>query len=455
MTKKIYGVDLGTSQIKIYKKGKGIVAKEKNLIAVKDRKSVLAIGDEAFDMYEKAPENVDVTYPVRNGVIADIDRMEKLFSCLIRKMNNGSKSLSGIFIMAIPTDITEVEKKAFTNLVEASIAKVKDVKVVEKPIAAALGADLDITNAKGVLMVDIGAATTEVAVISLGGIVISKLLPIGGDTLDEAIINIIKKECNLLIGSKTAEKIKKTLGCAYGLDDTKDEVSFRKSSYKGNILEEAAKDESVEEYEEYDESKEFSDEYEEVESDYDNDEYEEVESEYDNDEYDEVESECDEEYEDEDMTEYEDERENSVEFSKTNNSSYDKHTKEEVERLNDVTMKVYGRNVVSGLPEQITVRASLVHEAIREHLNSIVDSVKQILERTPPEISADIIDTGLYISGGSANVNLLDKLLEEQTELEVNVCNEPESSVIRGLGRIIEEPALFELAGDPKRPIRR
>jgi len=332
MTTRVYGVDLGTSVIKIYRKGKGVIVDQKNMIAIENKKKVRAIGDEAYEMYEKAPENVDVSYPIKKGVIAEIAYMEALFNCFLKRVYKGGKALPSDYIVAIPTDITDVERRAFSDLIESSNARAKSVKMVEKPIVAALGADLDITNARGVMMVDIGASTTEISVLSLGGIVISKLLPVGGNALDEAIAANVKKTCNLYIGNRTAEILKKELGCAF----------------------------PQEEYEK----------------------------------------------------------------------------------------KVYGRNIVTGLPQQLPISSLLVYDAIREYLNAIVEAVKMILEKTPPEISADIIDSGIYISGGSAKIKDLDKLIESETELKVNVCENPSNAVVKGIGRIIEDPSLTSLAFD-------
>lgn len=334
MTGRVYGVDLGTSVIKIYKKGKGVIVDQKNMIAIENRKRVRAIGDEAYEMYEKAPENVDVAYPIKKGVIAEIAYMEALFNCFLKRVYRGGKALPSDYIVAIPTDITDVERRAFSDLIESSNARAKSVKMVEKPIVAALGADLDITNAKGVMMVDIGASTTEISVLSLGGIVISKLLPVGGNNLDEAVAANVKKTCNLFIGNRTAEILKKELGCAYPIDG--------------------------------------------------------------------------------------------------------------LER------KVYGRNVVTGLPQQVAITSQLVFDAIKEYLNSIIDAVKMILEKTPPEIAADIIDSGIYVSGGSARIKDLDVLISRETELEVNICDNPSNSVIKGIGRIIEDPTLTSLAFDSR-----
>ena len=325
MTNKLLGIDLGTSTLKIYKKGHDIAFDEKNVIAIENKKKVIAFGNEAYDMLEKAPRSIHVTYPVKNGVIADIASMETLIECALKKVLKGSLR-AGYILVAVPTDITQVEKKAFYDLIVNSHTKIKGVGIVEKPIAAALGAGLDITSANGVMTVDIGQDTTEIAIMSLGGIVISKLIPVGGSKLDESIKAFVKKKYNLLIGDKTAEVIKKELANAY----------------------------------------------------------------------------CEEEQ----------------------------------------SIKVYGRDVVSGLPKEMEIGSTMVHEAIIEYINTIIDSIKMILERTPPEISSDIIDSGIYLTGGSARIKNFDRLISEETELAVNVVNDPEDAVIRGLGAIIEDSNL-------------
>ncbi len=328
MTNKLLGIDLGTSTLKIYKKGSDIVFDEKNVIAIENKKKVIAFGDEAYEMLEKAPKSIQVTYPVKNGVIADIANMETLIDCSLKRVLKGSLR-AGYILVAVPTDITEVEKKAFYDLIMNSHAKVKGVGIVEKPIAAALGAGLDITCANGVMTVDIGADTTEISIMSLGGIVISKLIPVGGSKLDESIKLYVKKKYGLLIGDKTAEVIKKELANAF-------------------------------------ESKEES-------------------------------------------------------------------------------ISVFGRDVVTGLPTKMEISAIMVHEAIMEYINTIIDAIKMILERTPPEISSDIIDSGIYLTGGSASIKNLDELISRETELQVNVCDNPADAVINGLGAIIEDSNLKTL----------
>lgn len=331
MAGKVFGIDFGTSTIKIYKKGEGVILDEKNVIAIENRKVLKATGNEAYEMLEKAPINIEVTHPVRAGVIADIANMQTLLNSMLKSINkSSSKFSSNEFIVAVPTDITEVEKKAFIDLILNSTTKTKNIAVVEKPVADALGAGLEVTNARGVMIVDIGADTTEISILSLGGIVLSKLIPIGGNRLDESIKLYVKKKYNLIIGDKTAETIKKQLANAYDLEEE--------------------------------------------------------------------------------------------------------------------SINVYGRNVVTGLPAEKEISSSMVYESIKEYLFSIIDSIKIILERTPPEISSDIIDSGIFVTGGSANINNLDKLISEQTDLKVNICNDPANTVVNGLGKIIEEPDLRMLA---------
>jgi len=335
MASKTFGIDFGTSTIKIYKKGEGIIVDERNIIAIANKKQVIAVGDEAYEMHEKAPKNINVTYPIRNGVIADFNCMLDL----INHMNNQMKGKSSTFnptefIVATPTDITEVEKRAFFDLITSSNAKAKKVRVVEKPIADALGVDLDVTSAHGVMIVNIGADTTEVSVLALGGIVLSKLIPVGGNKLDESIKTYVKKKYNLIIGDKTAETLKKELASAVPCEESE--------------------------------------------------------------------------------------------------------------------LSVYGRDVVTGLPLSINVSSSMVYEAISEYLYSIVDAIRIILERTPPEISSDIIDSGIYITGGSANIRNLDELISKETDLKINIADNAANSVVIGLGKIIEDPNFNSLAAPLK-----
>ncbi len=331
MASKTFGIDFGTSTIKIYKKHEGIILDERNIIAIANKKKVIAVGDEAYEMHEKAPKNIRVTYPIRNGVIADFNCMVDLLNEVNQQIGGKSTTFSPVeFIVATPTDITEVEKRAFFDLISSSNAKAKKIRIVEKPIADALGVNLDVTSAHGVMIVNIGADTTEVSVLALGGIVLSKLVPVGGNKLDESIKNYVKKKYNLIIGDKTAETIKKELASAVPEEESE--------------------------------------------------------------------------------------------------------------------LSVYGRDVVTGLPMDMKISSSMVYEAISEYLYSIVDAIRIILERTPPEIAADIIDSGIYVTGGSANIRNLDELISKETDLTVNIAENSADSVVAGLGKIIEDSNYDSLA---------
>ena len=209
-----YGIDIGTSNFKMCCSDKDKILNEKNIIAIANKTEILAFGDEAYEMYEKAPEHIEVSFPVKFGVIADIENMQTLLFNFFNKINEGKKITGSDFYIAVPTDVTEVEKRAFYELVVDSKVKAKNVYVVDKPVADAIGAGLDVTKSKGIMIVNIGAETTEISVLSLGGIVISKAVKIGGNKLDDCIISNVRKAYNLVIGSKTAENLKKELGSA-------------------------------------------------------------------------------------------------------------------------------------------------------------------------------------------------------------------------------------------------
>ena len=331
---KVFGIDLGTRALKIYKKNEGVIYDAKNILAIADANRIIAIGDEAFEMFGKAPSNIEVTYPVKYGVIADIKNMQSLLNLVFEELEKKHGKLNGAeFIVTAPTDITEVEKNALVDLVANTNIKPKKVRIAERPVADALGAGLNVTDAAGVMVVDIGADTTEISVLSLGGIVLSKMIPIGGNKFDEDIISNVKKKYNLFIGNKTAEVINIALATAVAPEE-------------GSIR----------------------------------------------------------------------------------------------------TIKVFGRDVVSGLPTEKEIDSAFVYEAICEHLHNIVDSVKIILEHTPPEIASDIIDSGIYVTGGSAKIHNLKDLLAAETELDINICEDAANTVALGLGKIIEEPAYDPLA---------
>ncbi len=205
-----FGIDLGTSNIKIYSHADDSILVEKNMIAIQNKRNIFAYGDSAYDMYEKAPSNINISFPLSNGVIADIKNMEELIKFFISDLCRNNIKPADYYI-TVPTDVTEVEKRAFYDLVKEADVKAKKVWVVEKAIADGLGLDIDVKNSQGVLVVDVGFDTTEISILSLGGIVRSKLIKVGGLKFDESIRNAVRKQFNLVIGQKTAESVKNEL----------------------------------------------------------------------------------------------------------------------------------------------------------------------------------------------------------------------------------------------------
>lgn len=338
MSSNVYGVDLGTANLKIYCKSDGTILNEKNTIAVINKNRLYSYGNDAYAMYEKAPEQIKVTFPIVNGVIADYNNMQSMLFELLEK---GAKAkLRGAeYVVAVPTDITEVEKKAFYDIFYKSKTKPKDVLLCDKPIADAVGLGLDVNEPTGIMIVDIGADTTEISIISLSGLVLSRLLHFGGNRLDESIISYIKKNFNLVIGRKTACSLKEELGCA---------LEGREAS-----------------------------------------------------------------------------------------------------------MVIVGRDVVSGLPIEMEITASVVYEAIRDNLTNICTNIKLILEKTPPELAKDIIHSGIYITGGGSKIERLDELFTQITNIKVNTCENPEECVARGLVKIVSEQEFKHLAYSPKSKVFR
>lgn len=322
MNNNVYGIDLGTSNFKIFCKSNGKIMKEKNTIAVINKNEIYAYGDAAYAMYEKAPESINVVFPVVEGVIADYNFLQRMiFDFLESKMK--AKSKNAEFIVAVPTDITDVEKRAFYELFYKSKSRPKNVLLCEKPIADAVGLGIDVNEPTGVMIVDMGADTTEISVISLGGLVLSDLLHFGGNRIDESIISYIRKEYNLVIGQKTAKALKETIG----------------SGLPGR----------------------------------------------------------------------------------------------------EERMTVVGRDVVSGLPIEMEIPAEVVYEAMKTNLANICNSIKMILEKTPPELARDIIHSGIYITGGGSLLHDIDKLFEQITNIKVNTTEVPEESAARGLVKIVSD----------------
>lgn len=316
-----FGIDLGTSNIKIYSRQEDTILVEKNMIAIENKNTLFAYGDSAFEMYEKAPGNIHISYPLSNGVIADIKNMELLIKYFINDLSR-SNVKPGDYYIAVPTDVTEVEKRAFYDLVRDAGVKAKRVLVVEKAVADGLGLDIDVKNSQGVLIVNVGFDTTEISILSLGGIVLSRLIKVGGQKFDDAIRAAVRREFGLIIGGKTAENVKMSL---------KD----LENQGKGAV--------------------------------------------------------------------------------------------------------VYGRDIVTGLPVERELPTKLIDDSLTENFYSIIDNIKVILERTPPELAADIYRHGLYLTGGASQVSQFADLVQKGTGLKVNVAENPVSSVALGLAKIIKD----------------
>ena len=315
------GIDLGTATVIAYVKGKGIVLREPSVVAVdKNSGDVLAVGQEARRMLGRTPGNIVATRPLRDGVISDYTVTEKMLKYFINKVC-GKFIFAPRIMICIPSQVTEVEKRAVIDA--ASQAGARKVYLIEEPIAAAIGAGIDISKPCGNMIVDIGGGTTDIAVISLGGSVVSTSLKVAGDKLDEAIVKYIKRKHNIMIGERTAEDLKINIGCVYP-------------------------------------------------------------------------------------------------------------------KIQDVEMDIRGRDLSTGLPKTITVYSSEMLEALIEPAMMIVDSVHSVLEKTPPELAADISDKGIYMTGGGCLVDGLDKLLQEKTGINVMIAEDAISCVALGTGKALD-----------------
>lgn len=317
-----FGIDVGTGNLKIYNKADGTVTSEKNTIAIVDGDRMYAYGDNAYSMYEKAPDTIEVSFPVINGVIADFDNMQSMLLEILEKKIGGRLKGSDI-VIAVPNDITEVEKKAFYDLFAKTKTKTRSILLCEKPLADAIGLGLDVTKPTGVMVVDMGADTTEISVISLSGMVISNLLPVGGNRLDECIQTYLRRHFNLLIGSKTANGLKETIGST-------------DADYEAKEI-------------------------------------------------------------------------------------------------------VVGRDVVSGLPIEMEIESRVVYESIKDELDNLGNSVKMILEKTPPELARDVVNSGIYLTGGGSLLNGIGGFLSDITGIRINIADNGSQSVARGLGEILCE----------------
>ena len=331
-------IDLGTANTLVYLKGKGIVVSEPSVVAVqKDltgQKKVLAVGTDAKNMLGRTPGSIVAIRPMKDGVIADFDITEEMLRYFIRKIHNRKALVRPRIVICVPSGITQVEKRAVKESAESAGAR--EVYLIEEPMAAAIGAGLPITEASGNMIVDIGGGTTEVAVISLAGIVYAKSVRVGGDKMDEALAQHLKRKYNLLIGERTAEEIKISIGSAYP-----DSLSSAKESKMDS-------------------------------------------------------------------------------------------------------MEVKGRDLVSGIPKTLKIDAQEIREALSESINAIVEAVRIALERTPPELAADIVDKGIVLAGGGALLRNLDVLLREETGLPVVIAEDPLSCVVLGSGKVLDELDLLK-----------
>ena len=315
-------IDLGTATVLVYVKGKGILLKEPSVVAInKINNEVLAVGEEARKMIGRTPGNIVAVRPMRDGVISDYDVTEKMLKEFIKRASGRGRIVAPTVMVCIPSQATEVERRAVMDAARNSGAK--KVHLIEEPLAAAIGSGLDITKPNGSMIVDIGGGTTDIAVISLGGIVVRQSIKIAGDKFDDAIIKYVKNKYKIMIGEKTAEELKVTVG----------------SAFKGS---------------------------------------------------------------------------------------------------RNLVTSVKGRNLISGLPDSIEVSTEEIREALLEPVSVIVENVKNILEKTPPELAADIIEKGILMTGGGALLDGLDKLIEVNTGVSVKVANNSVEAVVQGTGKVLE-----------------
>ena len=323
------GIDLGTANTLVHVKGRGIVLREPSVVAIKsDTGDVLAVGEEAKQMIGRTPGNIVAIRPMKDGVIADFDVTQAMLKYFIRKAMRAKSFVRPRVVVGVPSGVTEVEKRAVIDA--AQQAGAREAYLIEEPMAAAIGAGLPVEEATGSMVVDIGGGTTEIAVISLGGIVTSRSIRIGGDEMDSSIVQYIKRMYNLMIGERTAEEIKISVGTAIVTPDT------------------------------------------------------------------------------------------------------------------DRTMDIRGRDLVSGLPKTLTIHAKEIREALNEPIYKIIDAVKNTLEKTPPELAADVMDHGIMMTGGGALLMNLDKLLSHETGMPVLVSEDALSCVGEGTGRTLENIGLLK-----------
>lgn len=323
-------IDLGTANTLVYIKGKGIVCNEPSVVVIRrDDKKPIAVGAEAKRMIGKTPANITAIRPMKDGVIADFDATGEMLKYFIKKVHNRRSFVSPRIIIGVPSGITQVEQRAVKDAAQVSGAR--EVYLIGEPMAAAVGVGLPVGEPSGNMIVDIGGGTTDVAVISLDGVVYSKAVRVGGDKMDESIMAYIKRRYNLMIGDTTTEQIKINIGSAYKTDGS------------------------------------------------------------------------------------------------------DQHV-----------MDIKGRDLISGIPKTLTINEDEIREALQEPVNTILDTIKVILENTPPELAADIVDRGIVLAGGGALLRGLDLLIREETGLPVILAEDPITAVVRGVGKMLDEIDLLK-----------
>ncbi|MCD4669104.1 MAG: rod shape-determining protein [Actinomycetia bacterium] len=317
------GIDLGTANTLVYVKHKGIVLEEPSIVAIeKDKKYILAVGREAKRMIGRTPGNIVAIRPLKDGVIADFDTTEKMLRYFIQKVHKNVTFARPRIVICVPSGITPVEKKAVLEATEQAGAR--SAYIIEEPLAAAIGANLPIDEPTGSMIVDIGGGTSEVAIISLGGIVVSQSLRIGGDEMDEAVIYYLKKEHNLLIGERTSEKVKMEIGSAFPLE-------------------------------------------------------------------------------------------------------------------NEEKMEINGRDLVTGLPKTIIITSQQIRKALEKPVGDIVNSIVEVLDETPPELSSDIMKRGIFLAGGGSLLKGLAERISRETHCPVYIAEEPLAAVAIGAGKCVED----------------
>ena len=317
------GIDLGTANVLVYIKGKGIVLSEPSVVAINnDTDEILAVGEEARQMLGRTPSNIVAISPLRDGVVSDYDITERMLKYFIRKTCGNGRFFKPRIMVCVPSGVTEVEKRAVREAAEQ--AGGKDVFLMEEPVAAAIGAGLDISKPDGIMVIDIGGGTTDIAVISLGGIVASSSVKMAGDKFDEAIVKYMRKAHKLYIGERTAEELKVTIGTAFPREET-------------------------------------------------------------------------------------------------------------------ITRECRGRDLVTGLPKSVDVTSEEIMDALEEPLHEICEAVHNVLERTPPELAADISNSGIVVTGGGALMYGIDRRIEDRTGIKVIIAEDPKSCVAVGTGKALNE----------------